>query len=409
MQIDYTHPQWAEKLLQDSNTFTKPILYKNFFDNNLLSQLDIINLINSVIAKKPKDTIRVYIQRGRRHDYEYKLLGTPLKRGEEIQSWAKTLTAHNDFFILLSQVGKFYDIIIQKFATLFLPLFPINGIPAGGWNVSIIMGQYKKTPFGVHQDDNRQCILHYHLGPGIKEMYVWEEENFKNLTGSSESFFDPKKIKSSAQIFLLEPNDFFLLAANLYHIGYPKNFSISLVISFMTSTIDQYISKAFYESYKSSWACINKKTLPYNMLENIPLQREWCLALSSKNKNKQTLKDWLAESIENKKLSLLSNLGFNEPPTPRSKKINDLENKKIKIVLPFNINYKIYKRNIFIFVRGNVFFVPYYLSIVNIIKALNNNKTYNLQVLFSKLLQKNKMLGLQFLDFLYNNRGVNIY
>ena len=410
MEIKYTNPQWVEKVLQDTNGFTKPAIYKDFFDEKLLSQLDIANLINSVIEKKPRDNIRVYIHGGRRHDYEYKLFKTPLKENETIQNWAENLVEHDDFFVLLSQVGSFNDSIVQKLASHFLPLFQATGIPADGLHASVILGKYKNTPFGAHQDDNRQCVFHYHLGPGTKEMYIWEVEEFQKLTGSSDSFFNPEKIKTYAQIFPIEPYNFFVLPVKLYHVGLPKAFSISLVVNFMTITPDQYIKKAFYESYKSLW--INKKDNqpfsedPENILENIFLQKEWDLSFLLRND--RTLKYYLEESIENKKLSIISNLGFNGSPQQRTDEIKNFTNKQIKIVPPFSIYYRINGENILVFTRGNSLSMTFDSSIPKIIEKLNGNKSYDLQELFSPLLQNNKTIGMQLLNFLYKNLGVNI-
>lgn len=410
MKINYENPEWVQKILRDTKNFTRPAVYEDFFDENLLNDSDIYNLINKVIEKKPKDSIRVYIEGGRRHEYEYKLLKTPIKKEETIQNWAENLTEHKDFFILLSQVGSFNDIIIQKLAHHFLPLFEATGIPADGLHVSLILGKYKNTPFGIHQDENRQCVIHYHLGPGIKEMYIWEVEEFRKLTGSYNSSFALEKIKGNAQIFPIKPYNLFVLPVELYHIGIPETFSISLVVNFMTITPYEYIKKAFFENFKllgiSQKNNILSVETPEILLDNIYMQKEWDVPFLLKND--KMLKQYIEESIENKKLSVMSNLGFNFSPQPKDEVITNIKDKQIKIFSPFIIYYKVDDNNILIFTRGKTLSIAFDPAIPEIIERLNCDKNYDLQKLFLPLLQKDKMRGMQLINFLYKNSGVSI-
>lgn len=37
-------------------------------------------------------------------------------------------------------------------------------------------------PLGIHQDRRGENVIHFHLGHGDKQMYIWDEDAYKELT-----------------------------------------------------------------------------------------------------------------------------------------------------------------------------------------------------------------------------------
>ncbi len=80
----------------------------------------------------------------------------------------------------------------------------------GGW-----------TPFGIHRDYEPSLI--FHLGPGIKDLWVWPDGQPDNIVFASSPAlngvsFELDRTLGSAEHFTLRPGDYICIPSNLYHV-----------------------------------------------------------------------------------------------------------------------------------------------------------------------------------------------
>ena len=59
-------------------------------------------------------------------------------------------------------------------------------------------------PLGIHQDHRGENVIHFHLGPGDKQMYIWDEDAYKELTDLKHNNTDIAPLLPHAKNLVLE-------------------------------------------------------------------------------------------------------------------------------------------------------------------------------------------------------------
>ena len=68
----------------------------------------------------------------------------------------------------------FSEQLASRVLKMMSSLFEIAGLPPLGNEITVFIGNYGWTPLGIHKDHTGENVLHFHLGPGRKQMYIWE-------------------------------------------------------------------------------------------------------------------------------------------------------------------------------------------------------------------------------------------
>lgn len=400
------------KLLLDTSNLNEPVLYQNFFDDEFINVEAVKSAINAAISCHAKENFRVWINRYEQYRGT-NITDTPIFDDESLEQWCQRVFKNEKFCVVFSQAEQFNDAITTNVGMFLQPLFDRLGMTLGGCSLSFFLGNYGFTPAGVHQDQDENCIFQFHLGPGHKEMMIWDPEEFEKITGSKDAYFEPEKILSHAKVFALNPYDFLSLPPKYYHIGKTDQFSLglSVVLSDITNIK---LTQTIFENLTSEG--LARKNQFYT-LDRVKMNKDIptlvsdtfnhvCLSDKSKILPFESI---IKSQIEDLYLSMLSNLGWSFPPLLDSKTPEELTGKKVRIKHPFKIHYKHAEEDsMAIFLRGRELIAKYNQMIILLIDELNTSLPLETDELIVKFAKNDfdKRLILSFLSKTIEHKAV---
>ena len=247
---------WDDAISKTEGLKSAALLQRQFscFAEGERIATDIISTLCQQDQSSPKPAHRVYIDGRPAHDWFFSRNNKPLA-DESIQDWSERCFGDQSFCIVLTKISDYSEDYTRAVAKLLSPLMPTKleqlGCPNPFVAAGFFLGNYDKTPFGIHIDDPElKSVLHIHLGPGSKRMTVWpashpEFSNRKIIHEGIESHLN------SGKTYTIEPGDaFFLPAGGCYHIG--ENQSLSLALTIGINDFRNNLRKIVKESLKHS-------------------------------------------------------------------------------------------------------------------------------------------------------------
>ncbi|PVV54857.1 hypothetical protein [Chryseobacterium sp. HMWF035] len=413
--------EWWDHFLEDSGNFTKTKVYKNVISNDDIDILknEAVKILQEIYTHRTNQYgFRVYIK-GEEQDINYisKLFDAPPTEKETLESYAERVFEKQKFGMIINRTEKFSEKVSQNILLKLQPLLDKVGIPLTGLEMTLFVGNYGWTPLGIHIDIKGENIMHFHLGPGPKIMYNWEEDTYKELTGKKENNTDIEPLLPYSDAYPFETGDFYFMPWNKYHIGFSDELSIGFIVGFNNPTRKGFTS-AILNSISQQYLNDNKQILSpdknvevedsFNAIESVINLDENLRHLSFMDLMKYLHKEF--------KLAILSNGGWANIPITLNDKIKYdvdnyevLENKKIITPYPFKTYYEKIGDELVIFVRGYKVKIKYHDELPGIIDKLNGNKEEEVTDLLSTLTQDWPVeAGLYFLSLLYDKRAINI-
>lgn len=410
-------PNIVDELLKDTNNLNEPIVYKNFFDDGFLNHEDVKAAINTAIKSTAKENFRVWVNKNEDYDAASTIINTPINVEETLEQWTNRVFEKRKFCIVFSQAGQFHDEVAIKAGEFLHRIFQRLGMSFGGCSISFFIGNYGFTPAGVHLDSNESNIFHFHLGPGFKELFIWDTEVFKSLTGSTDAYHQPEKILDHARAFGLHTNDFLSLPPKYYHIGRTEDFSVdmALVISDCTNIkLTKEIFKTLtLEGVTSCDAMYKLKNANINHEDSSLMSDFNAHICVNERNNDKSFKDVIASQIESYYLTMLSNMGWSSPPMLASRQDAErIFDKKVQIMVPFKIHYKIIDaEKMTLYMRGRILVSKYHSEIIRIIDKLNTAEICNVTDLLQEYFDnsaENKRLLVSFLARVAEHKAISI-
>ncbi|MFY7847096.1 hypothetical protein [Chryseobacterium gambrini] len=413
--------EWWDHFLEDSGNFTKTKVYKNVISNDDIDILknEAVKILQEIYTHRTNQYgFRVYIK-GEEQDINYisKLFDAPPTEKETLESYAERVFEKQKFGMIINRTEKFSEKVSQNILLKLQPLLDKVGIPLTGLEMTLFVGNYGWTPLGIHIDIKGENIMHFHLGPGPKIMYNWEEDTYKELTGKKENNTDIEPLLPYSDAYPFEMGDFYFMPWNKYHIGFSDELSIGFIVGFNNPTRKGFTS-AILNSISQQYLNDNKQILSpdknvkvedsFNAIESVINLDENLRHLSFMDLMKYLHKEF--------KLAILSNGGWANIPITLNDKIRYdvdnyevLENKKIITPYPFKTYYEKIGDELVMFVRGYKVKIKYHDELPGIIDKLNGNKEEEVTDLLSTLTQDWPVeAGLYFLSLLYDKRAINI-
>lgn len=217
----------------------KPLLLKGFFSFSKEEWETIVKGIFSDIHHNARETLseqyRVYIN----GNLSYKAYDTLLRSSPsnkiKLEEWLSHILCAEQYGVVINDVEKWSDELAELALTSVAKIRTALGENNTRISLSLIIGNYGFTPFGVHLDDPYSSTIHFHFGPGDKLMHLWDNNIFLKQKGM-EIRYHPEKINGSATTFSIESGDVFVLPPHFWHIGENPDFSIGLTVTLTTET-----------------------------------------------------------------------------------------------------------------------------------------------------------------------------
>jgi len=216
-----------------SDGFRRACVLKGAFSDDFLSAADIARIFRAVSADEGRlSCLRAYTETAQRPDLQQKLFRDPPET-DDLETWGRSRFGGTRFGIVLDRPPLENDGFEARLSEVLTGIYDMAGTAFGAAEPHIFIGDYGYSPFGAHHDQEVGRILHFHLGPGVKQMYIWDEETYVAATGGTMACFDPGAILDRATRYDIGPGDIMVLPTEGFHVGYTPEFSIGFALCLM--------------------------------------------------------------------------------------------------------------------------------------------------------------------------------
>ncbi|MDE5436409.1 hypothetical protein KRE40_06975 [Elizabethkingia meningoseptica] len=412
-----------EDFIHANGNFTETCVIKNAITPKMLDDLNvgIMEVLKNRLTHRDIDEgFRVYIDGIEQKDeYLNELCTRPPKDTDDISSYTAGIF-NKKFGFIINSGERHSDQISKNILQAVSPLIALKGLPPLGIEITIFIGNYGWTPLGIHQDHRGENVIHFHLGPGDKQMYIWDEDVYQELAGSKHNNTDIVPLLPHAKEFSFGTGDLYYMPWNKYHVGNTEELSVGITLWFNNPSKNKYLNrilKSFLTQFvKTDENIIGNK---YNLLgSNNDSSKDIVEMLELDNEiSKGSLVDFFDFLTDEFNHNLISNGGWQTPPLSQEQKTGykvDLDylvlsDKKIRSDSNFKILYKIKGELLVVYVRGSKFQMQYFSDILRIIDEINNQMEVDINLyLLTQEISIPKEAILYFLGLLYNKRGFEI-
>lgn len=212
----------------------EPLLLKQVFDPALFDDQLFLDLFAGMSADPERaisGLFRVYIDGMLSPQYENEVLYTRPLAGEGFEGYVSRATGGRKFGIVVNGAEQWSDTLARLAAQVFAPVVEAQGATRCTVEVTLFIGNYGFTPFGIHIDDPYTSVVHFHAGPTTKEMTLFGVDEFHRLNGERKNCFQPQTLIPHGRTFAIEAGDVFLLPPHYFHIGSTEGFSIGVAFA----------------------------------------------------------------------------------------------------------------------------------------------------------------------------------
>ncbi len=235
--------RWWQIFLERSGSMTRPMIVKDAlepsrvraFEDHVLESLRCLGRLRT-----QRYGFRVYID-GRKlttAEMDWMYDNAP-SQGETLQQWVERVFEGRKFGIIYNTGEKFVPALADEVALMLEPLFSKVGYPREGVQFSVFIGDYDKTPLGIHQDKRGENVMHLHIGPGNKTMHLWDPADYeKLLENEGLSREDVAALQVHGKRYDFSSGDLFFMPEGTYHIGAQEGLSIGITVWQYTHTDD---------------------------------------------------------------------------------------------------------------------------------------------------------------------------
>lgn len=414
--------EWWKYFTNKNQNFTEPIVLKNAISDCEIDFLnnETKNVVRQICLKGTNNYgFRIYIDNKEQDNYyTEKFFKNPPLENEDIVQFSNRVFPNQKFGIILNRCEKFSEQLTKKISVLINPLIEQVGIPLTGLDITMFIGNYGWTPLGIHQDHRGENVIHLHLGPGPKDMYTWDEEEYKSLPEFKENNQNIESVLKYSTKFPFKTGDIFYMPWNKYHVGFSDELSIGITIWFNNPTKQTFANKLI-ESLKLQYI-ENDKTILSPEIDFINSDTfSFFESIVTKDKKITELStiDFFKHIHDEFKISIASNAGWAALPLSMldingydvDNDYDILKNKKITTPFPFKTYFNIEDEILYIYTRGTKLEIKYHPELITIINKLNSNEIFNTDELIKQLsIDWPTDAGLYFLSLLYDKRGIEI-
>jgi hypothetical protein len=416
METVVSTPSFAE-VLKATDYLEKPCVIPGFLGADAQDFLtychDTLRIIGDGNESESKQ-LQVWIENQKNESFRDTVRSNPPDPNESIDGWAQRIFGSLKFGMIINDIQNYSTGLCQKMLEMVSPFFNVHGIPAGGFDMALFIGNYGFTPLGIHKDLNGGKVLTFHFGPGPKTMYLWDDETYKHLTGNRPNYqlgqSDPI-LEHASQIFTFEVGDFFFMPENIWHVGKSEEFSISL-----TFWLNHYDQETIMDNLMKY---VKKKLLrePHKRLSSFKIStgvqiqpdKELFVVQTQEEYQQASFEQFFQFLYRDYQYEMLSNGGFMTPPIKKQPVKIEAAN-YVTGIEPFKIYYKIKdSEHITLYVRGHQLDLPNQDAFPVFIEKINSGRKYRAEELIAPLLEEwSEDVGYYVLRLIYQHQGIRI-
>jgi len=336
----------------------------------------------------------------------------PPAAGETLEEWSTRVFGDKKFGMIINLGEKLNVDLANEVAKKIRPLFQQVGFPREGVNFTIFIGNYDKTPLGIHQDPAGQSVTHFHLGPSDKTMYTWGKHEFpKLLEDKGLLITDVEELIPYATKYTFSEGDVYFMPEGEYHIGKQDGLSIAVTIWQYNLTKSKLLKKVVSTLIEQFAEEDNSLNLPdQNPLDSYSgIESTIDLLSLPPDMMGLSLPDLLREAYIEMRYAIQSNSGYRTSPLTADE-IHLFENDDIiELVQPFQLLYKRSKdeERLQMFIRGVKIEFMYFQCITHLIDVINDGKPHKVEDLLDVLDETwETSTGKYLLGLFYKHHGI---
>ncbi|MDV2460303.1 hypothetical protein CMU96_13095 [Elizabethkingia anophelis] len=413
---------WKD-FIKTNGDFTETCVIKNAIDSTMLYELNagIMEVLkNRLVLKDVNEGFRVYIEGiEQKEDYLNELCLNPPNNEDDITSYTSRIF-DKKFGFIINSGERHSDYISKNILKAVSPLIGLKGLPPLGLEITIFIGNYGWTPLGIHQDHRGENVIHFHLGPGDKQMYIWDEDTYKELTDLKHNNTYIAPLLPHAKEFGFGTGDLYYMPWNKFRVGNTEELSIGITLWFNNPSKRKYLNKiigTFYKHFvKDGDEIIGNKV---NLLGNSRDSAKDIIEIFELDNEvlNGSVVDFFRFLIGEFNHNLISNGGWQTPPLSQAQKngfnvdenYNTISDQKIESDTNFPILYKIKGEELIVYVRGSKFQVKHFSDLVDLIDEINDQEVIDIKTYLStKTIDIPQEAILYFLALIYDKRGFEI-
>ncbi|SRX73797.1 RNA methylase [Aequorivita antarctica] len=366
-----------ETFFYNTNKLSKPAQAKQLISKEDISEMELllISVLNGYLANEELNNgLKIYIDNELRNDFIAKMASNPPKLEYSLESWTQQIFGDQKFGIILMGLEQYSNSFAEKAATIVHPLIKVAGLPLHGLSFLFFMGNYGFTPFGIHKDAPGEDGILFHLGPGNKQFYTWDDPKYNAIEHHSKVFHNVSEMLTEGKAHDLEPGDAMFIAHYVYHIANSPKFSVSVVLDYINPSKDLFENELI------------KETAEENLMHQIAYEKPIKLAATQSDLNElinlQSIQRKMEITLERKMARLKSNGGIGKKSNKIRAKIPSMEAFSIKgkKIFPIYLDEQDPKSTL-LFARGHRIVKQKHPELATVIDRLNRGEAISLSSL----------------------------
>lgn len=374
---------WWEEFKKSTGNMSFPVIQKNVFNDDLNELREsIFEMFQNLKYEKELLAWRVWCGGEMTTDLEKIIVEDPMKDEADFLPWCKRIFGDKKFGIILNDGQRYSKKTRDLISKYFNPLLEKKP-PLGGINFSIFMGNYGWTPIGIHQDHTGSFVMHFHLGPGSKQMYMWEQDHYKDKLNGRENEHDViPYLPFTSYEYSFDDGDIFFMPWDFYHIGRSEEISIGLTVWFNYTTVQGLLYGVYSSGVEDILKDIDDPTLNdivslknYKDCENDE-QIENLLNSIDIDVLDSTFCEFMENKLQDYADALISNDWYDRGTIKNKFELDfDIaQEQKVSLIIS-PIMYAKYKDVLKIFHRADKIDLAYHDDIIKLIERINERKT----------------------------------
>jgi len=410
-------PLWWDEFLEKTNNMSEPGAFYNCMpsEETALMRTYILEILARLAhMRTSKYGYRVYLKGvlldGNGMEKIYDLPPLP---GETLEQWVVRAFGEQKFGMIINQ-GERFNLELSKLIALKIqPYLAKTGIPTEGLIYTLFIGNYDSTPLGIHKDLPGKSVMHFHLGPGAKTMYTWDDEVFADDVQKTYKSKPLELFTPLAKKHIFNEGDIYFMPENMYHIGTQEGLSIGIACwSYNRSNVDfaKRLLGLTIENFLQP-SDVMLKPDRNKLDDSSGLEKTLELYKLPEDYKNLSFDDTLKEVYRDLRYSLHSNSGYRTSPFTRDKDYSFQLSTKVEIEKPYRIIYKETKDGTMlnVFVRGIKVEFKNFSCIKTFLDEINKGAVNTAAELLGSLDPEwPDRIGFYLLNLLYLHHGISI-
>jgi hypothetical protein len=365
-----TQKTWIE-LYEASTHLTKPAHVKALISTENSAEIKqlMLTVIRNFLKKGEVHVgLKTYINKELRNDMTEKMLSQSPTDDDTLESWSQKIFEEEKFGMIFNFLEEYSNTFSEKAATIVHPLLKLAGLPLQGLSFLFFMGNYGFTPFGIHKENIGEEGILFHLGPGKKLFYMWDDPKYNAITHNTQVFHNIEEMLPKAQCYELEPGDAIYIPHQVYHVANTEEFSVSFVMDYINPPMDTFENELIELTAAEQLNTQRTYQVPLQMDSS---RSSWNALLNSESIHKK-----VEIALQRKILALQSNGGI----ARKSKIIDQFQfpNQSFSIqgktIFPLLVDEQSDDDDVVIFARGHRIHKKKHPKLLELIKKMNDQE-----------------------------------